>query len=1166
MTVVRLIFRSLVFYARLHAGPLLGAAVGSAVLIGALVVGDSMRLTLRQMALLRLGKVHYALASGDRLFRAQLALELPAGVTPAGFAQPTPLLTASVLQLPGVATTGNGSGRANQVQVLGVDERFWRLADRPVPMAALPSDAIVLNQALAAQLRARVGQDIVLRVQKPSHLSRDAPLAPEEDATVALRLRVYAVVGDDQLGRFSLQASQAPPFNAFVSLTALQSRAAAPGRANLLLVGPLPAPPPVFTVSPGSAMPATATGARDALGRLSQALRARWQLEDAELEWRELPESRALELRSRRVFLDQSVADAVLGGPGLTNAVAARLANRLPLARPAGVLTYLVNELRVGERATPYSMVAAAGSPLTPADLRDDETLINQWLADDLAAKPGDELTLSYYVVGPARRLEERSARFRVRGVLPMNSPGLDRNLMPDFPGLTDAATCRDWDTGLPIQTDRIRDQDERYWNQYRGTPKALVTLAAGQKLWQNRFGRLTAVRFYTMGLAAPAALPTNRLDLTRFLAAPKYNLTRLLLEALDPAAVGLGFQPVREQALAAGAGSQDFGQLFLGFSCFLIAAALLLMAVLFQFGVDQRATEAGMLLALGFTPGKVTRVLLLEGGALAAAGAVLGAWGGTWYARAMLHGLSTVWREAVGGAAIQYHTVPLTLAGGVVAATLLAVLAMGLALRRQARRPAAVLLAEGGREPSSSSQRPTRSRPGGHWVAAIGSASALTMLIWAVRSGDGQSAGLFFGAGAALLVAGLGLSAARLGVLAASEAAAKLTLTGMGIRSATRRRKRSLAILGLLACGSFLIASIGVFKLDAVRGADQRTAGTGGFALIGESTQPVVDDLNTAGGQDRFGLDTNVLAGVQFVPLRVRDGDDASCLNLNRAQQPRLLGVRPELLARRHAFTFARLAPGLPKADPWLLLRRQPGDAAVPAIGDQASILWALGKRVGDTVDYTDERGRRFQLRLVGAVANSILQGSLLIAEEEFLARFPTATGYRMFLIDAPSNSVARLSAELTRGLQDLGLQVTPAPARLAAFNAVQNTYLGTFQALGGLGLVLGSVGLGAVVLRSVLERRGELALLLAVGFRPQALKWLVLSEHLALLAAGLGVGVVAALVAVLPAVLAPGTHLPYRSLAWTLAGVLLNGAAWTWLATVGALRGNLVQALRND
>ena len=113
---------------------------------------------------------------------------------------------------------------------------------------------------------------------------------------------------------------------------------------------------------------------------------------------------------------------------------------------------------------------------------------------------------------------------------------------------------------------------------------------------------------------------------------------------------------------------------------------------------------------------------------------------------------------------------------------------------------------------------------------------------------------------------------------------------------------------------------------------------------------------------------------------------------------------------------------------------------------------------------------------------------------------------------------------------MRDAGLEVTQTEKRLAAFNAVQNTYLNTFQILGGLGLLLGSAGMGIVVLRNVLERRSELAVLLAIGFRKRNLRWLVLSEHAALLWLGISLGIFAALVAVLPALLSPRGDLPYR------------------------------------
>ena len=82
------------------------------------------------------------------------------------------------------------------------------------------------------------------------------------------------------------------------------------------------------------------------------------------------------------------------------------------------------------------------------------------------------------------------------------------------------------------------------------------------------------------------------------------------------------------------------------------------------------------------------------------------------------------------------------------------------------------------------------------------------------------------------------------------------------------------------------------------------------------------------------------------------------------------------------------------------------------------------------------------------------------------------------------------------------------PTVERLAEFHAVENTYLSTFQTLGGLGLLVGTVGLAAVLLRNVLERRRELALLGAVGYRRGHMFAIVLAENALLLGWGLAVG----------------------------------------------------------
>jgi ABC-type antimicrobial peptide transport system permease subunit len=229
--------------------------------------------------------------------------------------------------------------------------------------------------------------------------------------------------------------------------------------------------------------------------------------------------------------------------------------------------------------------------------------------------------------------------------------------------------------------------------------------------------------------------------------------------------------------------------------------------------------------------------------------------------------------------------------------------------------------------------------------------------------------------------------------------------------------------------------------------------------------------------------------------------------------------------------------------------------------------VYWALGRNVGDTIDYVDEHGRGFKLKIVGMTANTILQGSLLIDEHAFTQHFPNASGYQMFLIDSTEDAGAsQISQTLSHGLRDWGLEVTSASRRLALYNEVENTYLSIFQALGGLGLILGSVGLGIVVLRNVLERRSELAVLRAVGFRRSAVHKQVVTEHWLLLGLGVACGVVSAAVAVLPALQTSGRTMPYGQLLLTLAAVTASGALWTYLAAKAALHGNILRALRKE
>jgi len=149
---------------------------------------------------------------------------------------------------------------------------------------------------------------------------------------------------------------------------------------------------------------------------------------------------------------------------------------------------------------------------------------------------------------------------------------------------------------------------------------------------------------------------------------------------------------------------------------------------------------------------------------------------------------------------------------------------------------------------------------------------------------------------------------------------------------------------------------------------------------------------------------------------------------------------------------------------------------------------------------------------------------------------------------------------------MQDLGLDIVSTSIRLAEFNAVQNTYLSIFLILGSFGLLLGSFGLGIVVWRNIKERQGELALLRAVGFSRKSVQTIVLSEHFALLAAGILYGIFAALIATLPSLLTPGVKIPYPTILIIFVIVGLNGGLWTYSAAKMATKEDLSPALRKE
>lgn len=1003
---------------------------------------------------------------------------------------------AGALRLRGMAIHqplgGAEKSQVNRVNVIGIDSDFWQFSKEGA--LELAGDEVAINEKLASALGVDVGDDISVRVANPGIMSRDAPLSSraEEQMTRAL-FTVKEVLSDSQLGRFNLTVEQVVPYNAFVNLEWLQDRVDLAGRVNLIIA------------SDGVSESA-----------LSEAVAGAWKTEDVGLIVRRT-KSGILQIEHEGVFLDQESSRAALS---------------LPFSH--GTLTYLVNSISSEKGSTPYSFMVAGP---VPEDMANDEIVINRWLADQLDAGVGETLTVTYPELLASNNFAEKTRSFKVHSIREMEDVAGELDLMPTFPGLSDVESCADWNVGMPMDEAMLADEaNEEYWNDFGQTPKAFVTLESGQEMWGNRFGNLTSVRFDGNG---------SDEDL----------ISAGLVKAIDPAKVGLAFQPVREQALAAVSQAMNFGQLFLGMSFFLIVSALMLTGLLFVFGLQKRAPEIGTLLALGYKTSQIRFLVLCEAGLTALVGAVAGSFIGTLYTRFLIFGLSQYWQGAVASSVIEYHAKPGTFAVGASLSLLFSLFAMMIAVWRLSKLSARELL---GTDLTQTVSRGHTGRSQRMCVAlsSLGLIMSLLIVVYAIVAKPAEVAPTFFGAGSLILASGLGFCLYAFGRLDSSSTLKSPTLFRMSLQNVARRRGRSLTIVGLLACGCFMVFSVSSMQEDISAHADRRESGTGGFELFAETTVPLVDDF----------IEDFSEAGADAVALKVRDGDDASCLNLSRAQSPRLLGVNVDDLKSREAFIPAG-------EETWELLNLDLPDGTVPAlVGDSNTAMWNLQKKTGvdngDELLYLDGRGNEVKLKLVGRLPMrlSVFQGSVLVSDESFSKLYPSEDGYRMFLIDTEPSEMEGVISALTSKFERFGIGVTTSVQRLEEFYAVERTYLLMFLVLGLLGVMLGTVGMGVVTLRNTLERRGELAMLRALGYGGKTIRRMLYTEHGLLLIAGIVVGGLSSALSMAPAVL---YSLSPVSFSGQILLLVLVAAACTLCMVVALLAGlskNILTALRNE
>ena len=694
----------------------------------------------------------------------------------------------------------------------------------------------------------------------------------------------------------------------------------------------------------------------------------------------------------------------------------------------------------------------------------------------------------------------------------------------------------------------RITKRDEAYWERYRTTPKAFASPNILRAMWAgtSHGTRLAQLSWITSARVAAS----GKSEAQRF--------ERALLRRLSPVDDGMVFRPVRAIAIESSAGTTDLGQLMMSMGFFLVLAGAGLAGMLIRLSAQQRAAQMGLMLASGFTARTTALVIFAEGAVLAAAGTVLGVPAGIAYAAGVMQALRSWWMSALGASQLWLHVNAGSLVTGAICGLAVGSVSAGWAALGM-RKLSALRLLSGWQSTGITGDSKRSSSLIAVVLAAVAAAAAAAGAV-----GIASPETIFFVSGALFLLAGLAAANAVMGRMV-DRRMVEPSLRGLAIRNAAANRARSVTVIGLLACAAFIIVAVAANTRDFSRmDYTRRDCGTGGFALRAISSMPIHYDFGTPKGRANLGFgpeDERLFDGVRVVSFLMNSGDDISCLNPARVVNSRVLGVGAAM-ARRGGF---RVVTRKPTPNSWAVLDYS-DSAAVPVFGDSDSVTWNLHSGLGQFYSIPAADGHPLNLRFEGLIPGSIFASELLMSERNFRKAFPEMTEARYFLVDVPKGREEAVAGSLRRNLGRLGLDVRTTRDVLNQFIGVQNTYLSMFLALGGLGVILGTFGLVAVILRAALERRGEFALMMAQGFTRRELARLLAAEHAGLLVSGLGLGTAAALVAVYPEMASVSARVDWISMLGALFGILVVGLAACALAADRVARGVLIDALRGE
>ncbi len=460
--------------------------------------------------------------------------------------------------LNGTVNVPSTQSRASKVNVIGVEKTFFNLWDNSTPNWRNAQNQVfpnvILNDYLKRELNVEVGDTIIVRIPNTGQIHPEFLLGKTDpdDVVDSLRVVISDIITSEQGGRFNLNPHQSLPLNVYLSLNVIQDKLGQQDKVNAVFTTPTPnietqdliqlnteglglsihqnnnhfdLHTDQYVLSPYIANTASEIATDNNIPILPSLtylantisnLGSDNGIED--IERKKIPYSTIIAIpfeqgyfaeifntnstsEDNMSFIESQIKEKQFSDEKILEIRKEYDGKYQELMKDLSELTE-----KNRRQTTEYKIASTKKDKLFAEINRKQQQIkrfyntdgiyLNRWAADDLNVTISDKVSVSYYTITPQEEYITETTSFLVKGIVPIEGLIADTNIIPQFPGIHETDNISEWNPPFPLDYSLIRDIDEEYWDKYKTTAKAFISLQTGQRLWKNRFGQLTSIRF----------------------------------------------------------------------------------------------------------------------------------------------------------------------------------------------------------------------------------------------------------------------------------------------------------------------------------------------------------------------------------------------------------------------------------------------------------------------------------------------------------------------------------------------------------------------------------------------------------------------------------------------------------------------------------------------